>query len=161
MPLYFIISHRSTPGDRWLRNLWTFTLKGFVPIICLMKNNFIPQYSCITIETLIISSKMLMLHVYLISFLLNSVDGNKVISVERNEHYNQVIPVGLDLFLGDQSNFSLIECLVHCEMIASECLGTFYNRILRSCKFMSYPGNMELALTHQVGSAYYSINREY
>ena len=62
-------------------------------------------------------------------FLLNSVDGNKVKSVERNEHYNQVIPVGLDLFLGDQSNFSLIEYLVNCEMIGSECLGTFYNRI--------------------------------
>lgn len=106
-----------------------------------------------------------MFMLYLISlstvFLLNSVDGNKVITVERNEHYNQVIPVGLDLFLGDQSNFSLIECLVNCEMIGSECLGTFYNRILRSCKFMSYPGNRELALTHQAGSAYYSINREY
>ena len=61
-----------------------------------MKKNFIPQYSCITIETLIISSKTFMLYLISLSivFLLNSVDGNKVISVERNEHYNQVIPVG-------------------------------------------------------------------
>ena len=127
------------------------------------EEQLIPQYSSRTIETLIISSKIFMLYLISLStvFLLNSVDGNKVISVERNVHYNQVIPSGLDLFLRDQSNFSLIECLVHCKMIGSECLGTFYNRILRSCKFMSYPGNMELALTHQAGSAYYSIYREY
>ena len=114
-------------------------------------------------DTLILSSTMFMLYLSSLStvFLLNSVDGNKVIMLERNVHYNEVTPVDLDLFLGDQSNFSLIECLVHCEMIGSECLGTFYNRILRSCKFMSYPGNMELALKHQAGSGYYSINLEY